>query len=125
MSPKRIPATKPVGRGGAPKNSVRTVAPAIEYLNDFRQHERMPISRFGIRVSEGQFWAIIKVGEEKTSVVGKGHSIPVDRKTLAGFVIAIIDDHLRQYPNSDLLDVLSGKKSFLEAVLAAKVSGKI
>src|SRR5258705_8014317 len=117
MSPKRIPATKPVGRVGGPL--------VIEYMNDFWQHERKPINLFGIRVGEGQFWAIIKLGEEKTKVVGKGHAIPVDRKTLAGFVTAIIDDHLRKYPNSDLLDVLSGKRSFLEAVLAAKVEGKI
>jgi len=36
----------------------------------------------------------------------------------------IVDDHLLNYPSSDLVDVLAGKKSFQEALQFPSASGK-
>src|SRR5258708_38061924 len=102
---KRVLATKKLVVAKDLMKAVELDVMSIEYLNSIRQHGRMPISRFGIRVSKDQFWAIIKVGTEEPHVFGKAHSIPIDRKTLPHFVIAIINDHMREHPTDPSLDV--------------------
>ncbi len=81
-------------------------------------------SRFGIRVREGAFWAVIRIADKRATVFGKPHPIPVTLETLPQFVRNIIDDHMQEHPTCDLMDVLKGQKSFQLALgRTAKAQG--
>ena len=79
-------------------------------------HGRLLESRFGVRVREGVFWVVIKIADKRPNVFGKAHPIPVDLETLPQFVRNVIDDHMQQHPTCDLMDVLTGEKSFQAAL---------
>jgi hypothetical protein len=81
-------------------------------------------SRFGIRVQEGVFWAVIRITEKRPTAFGKPHPIPVDLESLPKFVRNLIDDHMREHPTCDLMNVLTGRKSFQAALgRSAKAQG--
>ena len=73
-------------------------------------------SHFGIRVREGRIWVLLKLGDEPPNTHGVGYPIPVKIENLPAYLEMIVDDHLLNYPSSDVLDVLTGKKSFQEAL---------
>ena len=73
-------------------------------------------SRFGLRLREGRIWALIKLGDGPPDTPGVGYPIPVKIENLPAYLEMIVDDHLLNYPSSDVLDVLTGKKSFQEAL---------
>ena len=70
---------------------------------------------FGIRVLEDRCFVVIQVGDDQP-IFGHSHQIPVQLETVPSHVRLIVDDHLMNYPTSDLIDVLTGKKSFQEAL---------
>ena len=70
---------------------------------------------FGIRVLEDRCLVIIQI-EDGQPVFGQAHPIPVQLETLPRPLRMILDDHLMNFPTSDLMDVLTGKKSFQEAL---------
>jgi len=94
----------------------------IDFIGSVGQQGRVLNARFGIRVREGVFWAVIKIADGQPNVFGKPHSIPTELEALPPFLRTIIENHFREHPKSDLMDVLSGRKSF-QAVLgrSAKV----
>ena len=73
-------------------------------------------SHFGIRVRDGRIWVLLKLGDEPPNTHGVGYPIPVKIENLPAYLEMIVDDHLLNYPSSDVLDVLTGKKSFQEAL---------
>lgn len=79
----------------------------IDYLN--------MVHGFGIRVLEDRCLVVIEIGEGRP-IFGQAHQIPVQLETVPSHVRMIVDHHLMNYPTSDLMDVLTGKKSFQEAL---------
>src|SRR6266404_5764998 len=73
-------------------------------------------NRFGVRVREGLFLVVVKIGDGQVNACGKEFRIPLQLKELPTHVRIIIYDHVFNYPASDLTDVLSGKKSFQQAL---------
>jgi hypothetical protein len=71
---------------------------------------------FGIRVRDGAFCAVVKLGDGEANPCGKEFHIPVQPEKLPSHIRMIVDDHLLNYPASDLIDVLTGKKSFEQAL---------
>ena len=81
-----------------------------KYLDYFNM-----IHGFGIRVLEDRCLVVIQVGDGRP-IFGQAHQIPVQLETVPRHVHMIVDDLLMNYPTSDLMDVLTGKKSFQEAL---------
>jgi hypothetical protein len=57
-----------------------------------------------------------KLGDGSPTTHETGYSIPVALEKLPPYVRMIAEDHVLNYPTSDLMDVLSGKKSVQEAL---------
>lgn len=98
---------------------VRAIGPNnsfIDYFNGEYASRRGLTNYFGIRVEEGQCCSVVKIGDAQPFRFGKCYSLPVKIDTLPSTVRITVDDHLLNYPSSDLLEVLAGKKSFREAV---------
>jgi hypothetical protein len=56
------------------------------------------------------------VGDQDPTTFGDSHPIPVQPEALPSHLRIIVDDHCLNYPDSDLIDVLSGAKSFRDAL---------
>jgi hypothetical protein len=87
----------------------------IDYWQGIYAIRRGLKNRFGIRVRDGRCWALIQIGDDEASTFGKPYEIPVDISTLPSVLHMIVNDHQLSYPNSDLIDVLTGTKSIREA----------
>ena len=88
----------------------------IDYWQHVYHAQRGLKNRFGVRVRDGHCWALIRIGDGDTNTFGQPHDIPVDLKSLPSYLRIIVDEDHWNDPNSDLTDVLSGKKSFREAL---------
>jgi len=73
-------------------------------------------NRFGVRVREGLFLAVVKIGDGRVNACGKEFRIPLQLKELPTHLRIIIYDHVLNYPASDLMDVVTGKISFQQAL---------
>jgi len=58
----------------------------------------------------------VKFGDEPPNTHGIGYPIPVAIEGLPAYVAMIVNDHLLNYPSSDLMDVLTGKESLQDAL---------
>ena len=109
---------------------IKTIGPDrtyIDYWQSVHIVQRRPKRNLGIRVRNGYCSAVIKAGAEQPDIFGDAYQIPIELETLPSFsfVRLIIEDHLLNYPNSDLMDVLAAKKSFEEALdFPTKIEGK-
>ena len=74
-------------------------------------------NRFGVRVREGLFLAVVKIGDGQVTACGKAFRIPLQLEELPTHVRIIISDHVLNYPASDLMDVVTGKISFQQALV--------
>jgi len=72
--------------------------------------------RFGIRVQDGFCSAVNAIDRGQSMAFGRRYQIPVRLEILPNYLRAAIDNHLLNSPDSDLMDVLSGKKSFRDAL---------
>jgi len=90
--------------------SVKTTGLDGTYIDYFNM-----VHHFGIRVLEDRCLVVIQIGDGQP-IFGQAHQIPVQLETVPSPVRMIVDDHLMNYPTSDLMDVLTGKKSFQEAL---------
>ena len=73
-------------------------------------------NRFGVRVREGLFLAVVKIGDGQVTACGKEFRIPLQLEELPTHVRIIISDHVLNYPAYDLADVVTGKASFQQAL---------
>jgi hypothetical protein len=84
-----------------------------------------PIVRFGVRVRDSHFrvglemCVVMKHREEPSNTYQNGYQIPVQLGTLPYYVRMIIEDHVLNYPISDLVEILVGKKSVQEGLRKA------
>ena len=95
---------------GSARSAVKTTGLDETYIDYFNL-----VHGFGIRVLADRCWVVIQIGDGGP-LFGQAHPIPVQLGTVPRHVRLIVDDHLMNYPTSDLLDVLTGKKSFQEAL---------
>ena len=72
------------------------------------------VHHFGIRVLEDCCLVVIEI-EDEQPILGQPNQIPVQFGTVPSHVRMIVAD-LMNNPNSDLMDVLTGKISFQEAL---------
>src|SRR3954462_14867658 len=86
----------------------------IDYWQPLSVEGRGSESRFGIRVRQDRCWPLIQVGEEPASSFGCAQEIPVDLHSLPDYLQIIVNEG-ESDPAFDLLDVLSGRKSFQKA----------
>jgi hypothetical protein len=70
-------------------------------------------NRFGIRVKEN-FFTIIDFADEPPRIISKEFQIPAEFEDLPSYVRLVIDDHLANCHASDLMELLTAKKSFAE-----------
>ena len=88
----------------------------IDYWQVFSLVLRGLKNRFGLRVGDGRCWAVIQIADDEARTFGKPHAIPVDLSILPRYLRMIVDEHRLADSDSDLLDLLAGKKSFEEVV---------
>jgi hypothetical protein len=79
----------------------------IDYIN--------VVHGFGIRVLGDRCSVVIQIGDDQP-IFGKTCQIPLQLHTAPSLVRLIVDNDLMNFPNSDLTDVLTGKKSFQQAL---------
>ena len=84
----------------------------IDYWQHFYVGRQGLKNRFGVRVRDNQFWAVVQVGDDEPFTFGQAHDIPADISKLPGYLRMIVDDHRLNNPASDLTEVLAGEKSF-------------
>ena len=73
-------------------------------------------NRFGIRVRDGRCWTLVQIGECEVSTFGDPHELPVQPTKLPVYMQMILDEYQLNCATSDLLDVLTGKISFQDAL---------
>ena len=88
----------------------------IDYFQNVSSIHRGVINLFGIRVLEGHCVAVVKTGDGQICTFGAEYPVPVKFQTLPSHLHAMMDDYLWHYPDSELTDVLVGRKSFQEAL---------
>jgi hypothetical protein len=75
-------------------------------------------NRFALRVRADLVLTIIELGEAQPKTISKEFATPVELENLPSYVRLLVDDHRLNCPGSDLLEVLTGAKSFQEALEA-------
>jgi len=88
----------------------------IDYWQSGCQAEWGLTARFGIRVQDGFCSAVNAIDSGQSMAFGRLYQIPVQLEIFPNYLRMILDDHLRNSPDSDLMDVLTGKKSFRDAL---------
>jgi hypothetical protein len=116
----RLESAKALGISLGPQGvTVKTTGLDGTYIDYFNT-----VHGFGIRVLEDCCFVVIQIADGQP-VFGHPHQIPLQLEIVPSHVRLIVDDHLMNYPTSDLMDVLTGKKSFLEALDSpAEIKGK-
>jgi serine/threonine protein kinase len=87
----------------------------IDYWQDYGTGIK---SHFGIRVWADHCSAITNVGSANPNLFGTPRDLPVNLSGTEGqhSLKNVISEHTSRHPDSDLVDVLTGKKSFEEAL---------
>src|SRR5258708_14561190 len=90
----------------------------IDYWQSVFEAQMGLTTNFGIRVQDGFCSAVNAIDGGRSMAFGRLYQIPVRLEILPSYLRMIIDDHLLNSPNSDLMDVLNGKKPFRDALAA-------
>jgi hypothetical protein len=87
----------------------------IDYWQDYGTGLK---SHFGIRVWADHCSAITNVGAEHPKLFGAPRALPIDMSGTEGqhSLNNVISEHMTRHPDSDLVALLTGKKSFKEAL---------
>jgi len=88
----------------------------IDYFQGVSSSTDGLLNSFGIRVRDGSCLVVVKNGDGEAAASGKEFRIPVELEMLPSHLGMIVDDHVLSYPASDLIDVLTGRKSFQQAL---------
>jgi hypothetical protein len=96
-----------LGRQGVTVKTTGSDRTYIDYIN--------VVHRFGIRVLEDRCLVVVQIGDGQP-IFGKTCRIPLELDTAPSLVRMIVDNDLMNCPASDLTDVLTGKKSFQQAL---------
>ena len=88
----------------------------IDYFQTVSSIHRGLQNLFGIRVFERSCVAVVKTGDGEPYELGKTYPLPVKIESLATYLQVMMDDYILHYPDSEIIDVLIGRKSFQEAL---------
>jgi hypothetical protein len=100
---------------------VRTVGPDksfIDYYQAVCATRKGLQNCFGMRIANGHCCAVVKIGNVQSFPYGPRYPLPVKIYDLPNPLHNTVENHLLNFPASDLLEVLQGRKSFQEAVNA-------
>jgi hypothetical protein len=86
----------------------------IDYFKSSGSSQRGLANRFGLRVKENYF-TIMDFADDPPRIISKEFQIPVEFEDLPSYARLVVDDHQANCHASDLMDLLTGKKSFAEA----------
>jgi hypothetical protein len=97
---------------------VKTIGPDKTHIDYFQTVCALNkwLNLFGIRVAERRCVVVVKTGDGQPFRFGKYYPVPVEIDTLPNPVRMVVDNHVLGHPGSDLREVLTGKKSFQEAL---------
>jgi hypothetical protein len=101
---------------------VRTVSADhahIDYFQSVSSAQGYLSNRFGIRVRPGFCSAVVRNAEGQVNCIGQEFQTPLHLGVLPVHLRMIVGNHVLKFPASDLIDVLTGKKSFREALDSA------
>ena len=90
----------------------------IDYWQSVFEAQMGLTTNFGIRVQDGFCSAVNAIDGGQSMAFGRLYQIPVQLEIFPNYLRIILDDHLLNSPDSDLMDVLNGKKSFRDALVA-------
>lgn len=88
----------------------------IDYFQSISASQRGLKNCFGIRIQGDCCWAVIQVDDEAPSTFGRPYRLPLHIEYLPIHMRMIVNDHLLNHPKSDLVEVLTGEKSFDKAL---------
>jgi hypothetical protein len=88
----------------------------IDYWQSVCSAQKGLTTNFGIRVKDGLCSAVNRVDGGPSNTFGKPYQVPLQLEVLPNYLRMIIDDHMVNNPDSDLIDVLNGQKSFQDAL---------
>ena len=88
----------------------------IDYWQCFYPLDGGQKNRSGVRLREGRCWALFQLGDDEPFTFGNPYEFPLELSHLPSYIRFIVDHELLDYPNSDLAEVLVGKKSFQAAL---------
>ena len=88
----------------------------IDYWQSVFEAQMGLTTNFGIRVQDGFCSAVNAIDGGQSMAFGRLYQIPVQLEIFPNYLRKILDDHLLNSPDSDLMDVLTGKKSFRDAL---------
>jgi hypothetical protein len=97
---------------------MKTTGPDRTYIDYWQDYGIGMKSHFGIRVWEDRCSAITNVGASHPRLLGSPCVLPVDLSSTEGrhSLNNVIFEHTTRHPESDLVPVLTGEKSFREAL---------
>ena len=97
---------------------MKTPSPDRSYIDYWQDYGTGRKSHYGIRIWEDRCCAITNVESANPQELGKTHPLPMDLSDRApkNSVTNIAGEHMTHHPHSDLLDVLTCKKPFRNAV---------
>jgi hypothetical protein len=97
---------------------MKTTSPDRSYIDYWQDYGTGLKSHFGIRVWEGRCSAMTNVGADQPQLFGGPCVLPMDLSTREGqhSLNNVIGEHRTRHPDSDLVAVLTGTKSFHEAL---------
>jgi hypothetical protein len=100
---------------------VRTISPEkthIEYFQSISDAHGVLSTVFGIRVKADSCLAVVKTVGGLSNCSGKEFGIPLRPETLPSHLRILVENHMLNFPASDLINVLTGKTSFQQALEA-------
>ena len=100
--------------------NVRVGPDYIQYWQGASAAQRGLTSRFGVQVKEGSFSAIFSIAGGQSDTFGRLYELPVQPDILPTYLRLIIDSHVQNCPDSDLMEVLTGRKSFADALVTGR-----
>src|SRR5437660_5974499 len=88
----------------------------LDYFQGLSGSREGMLNRFGVRLREGSCWVVVKNRDGQVNPSGREFHTPLQLERLPAYFRMIVDDHVLNYPASDLIAVLTGEKSFQEAL---------
>ena len=72
-------------------------------------------TRFGLRVAKSRCWPLFQVEGQSPTAFGSAQEIPVEIESMPTYVRLMVEEGSID-PTFDLLEVLTGRKTFVEAL---------
>ena len=95
----------------------------LDYFQGLSGSRNGMLHCFGVRLREGSCLVVVKNRDGQVNPRGNEFHTPLRLEGLPTYMQMIVDDHVLNYPESDLIAVLTGEKSFREALDSPMLEG--